>query len=134
MADLLSVAFGDESCCRSPPRRHLPSQNAQEAWMVYQVIKDDPDGGGKSGNGLLCHQRRKDLVLEFMQFLVSSSQHRRIQAQLIPKVAKEQIFIEARALGNRIDACAIEAVVGKLRFGSGKDRLSRLLPSFPFCF
>ena len=98
--------------------------------MIHQVIKDDPDGGGKRGSRLLRQLGRKDLCLEVMQFLIGPPQHRRIQTQLLSKVAKDQIFIEARALGNRIDACAIEAVVCKLCLCGGKDRLARLLSSF----
>ena len=124
---------------RLPTFRHFPYQNAQEAWMFNQVVKRHLHKRFEEGSHPLClrderfirEPGRKHARQERIHFPVSALEHLGIEAKLIPKVAKEQLFVVARDVRDRIDARAIETMFRKHDFRRGEYRLASRLSS-PF--
>src|SRR5579859_4171230 len=92
--------------------------------MVEEIIKqrlhDSGEEGseplGRHGTLIMLKQRNKDTCLQGSQVAVSALEHLGIEAELIPKVLKEQANVVARSLRNRVDACPIEAMFCEGRF------------------
>src|SRR6266566_1072414 len=101
-------------------------------WVLDHKIKKSANCRGEKcpepvslgENAFILKQGPKQVRLELDRLCVNPLEHCGIEAQFIPKVAKDQRFVIAGDLRNRVDARAIKAVLREDGFSRIKNRLA----------
>src|SRR6185437_11499708 len=116
--------------------------NAQETRMSNQIVKrhlhkrfeEGPQPLSLRDERFIHKPGDEHTHQERIQFLVSTLEYLRIEAKLLPIVAKEQFLIVAREMRDGIDPRTIEAMLREDDFCRLQNRLTAGLSPLFFCF
>jgi hypothetical protein len=98
---------------------------------LHKRFEEGPEPLSLGGESLTRKPGGEHARQERIQFPVGTLEHLSIEVKLITKVTKEQFFVVARNVRDRIDSRTIETVFRKNDFRRSEDRLAAGLSSSP---